>query len=123
MTKRVLSVGQCLPDASALSRFLSMHFEVHIEEADVEHDTLQKLKVTSYDLVMINRKLDADYSDGIELIQKIKNSTDLKPCALMLVSNYPEYQEQAVGVGAAYGIGKNEYRDPETVARLQPYLG
>lgn len=123
MTKRVLSVGQCLPDASALSRFLSTHFEVHIEEADVEQDTLHKLKATSYDLVMINRKLDADYSDGIELIQKIKNSPDLKPCTLMLVSNYPEYQEQAVGVGAAYGIGKNEYRDPETVARLQPYLG
>ncbi|QDT27012.1 hypothetical protein Pan153_12020 [Gimesia panareensis] len=123
MTKRVLSVGQCLPDASALSRFLNKHFEVQIEEADVEQDTLQKLKDTAYDLVMINRKLDADYSDGIELMQKIKNTPDVKPCTLMLVSNYVEYQEQAVGVGAAYGIGKNEYRDPETVARLQPYLG
>lgn len=123
MTKRVLSVGQCMPDASALSRFLNTHFEVQIDESDVEQDTLEKLKATAYDLVMINRKLDADYSDGIELMQTIKNTPDVKPCTLMLVSNFPEYQEQAVEVGAAYGIGKNEYRSPETVARLQPYLG
>lgn len=123
MTKRVLSVGQCVPDASALSRFLMTHFQVQIDESDVEHDTLERLKSTAYDLVMINRKLDADYSDGIELIQKIRNTPDVQPCTLMLVSNYPEYQEQAVGVGAAYGIGKNEYRDPQTVARLLPYLG
>jgi len=123
MTKRVLSVGQCLPDASALSRFLTTHFEVQIDESDVEQDTLEKLKANSYDLVMINRKLDADYSDGIELIQKIKNTPGTNAGALMLVSNFPEYQEQAVQIGAAYGIGKNEYRNPETVTRLQPYLG
>ncbi|QDT42511.1 hypothetical protein Pan241w_25950 [Gimesia alba] len=123
MAKRVLSVGQCMPDANAIARFLTTHFDVAIEESDLEFDTMEKLKQQSYDLVMINRKLDADYSDGIELIQKIKQSSDVKPCRLMLVSNYPEYQEQAVQAGAEYGIGKNEYRNPETVTRLAPYLG
>jgi len=32
-------------------------------------------------------------------------------------------QEQAVEVGAIYGIGKDQYRDPQTAARLKPYLG
>ena len=41
----------------------------------------------------------------------------------MLVSNHPEYQEEAVQVGAEYGFGKNEYQNPETVERLKPYLG
>tara|TARA_R110002095_G_scaffold207151_1_gene191841 strand:- start:20548 stop:20886 length:339 start_codon:yes stop_codon:yes gene_type:complete len=112
-----------MPDANGIARFLTSHFDVVIEESDVEVDTMEKLKQQSYDLVMINRKLDADYSDGIELIQKIKKSSDVKPCRLMLVSNFPEYQEEAVQAGAEYGIGKKEYRNPETVARLQPYLG
>lgn len=123
MSKRVLSVGQCVPDSSAITRFLSTHFDVEIDESDLETDTLEMLKQNAYDLVLINRKLDADYSDGIELIQKIQQTPGVKPCKLMLVSNYPEYQEEAVQAGAEYGIGKNDYRSPEAVSRLQPYLG
>ncbi|HAH46011.1 response regulator [Gimesia sp.] len=123
MVKRVLSVGQCVPDTSSLMRFLTSHFDVEIDQSDVETDTLEKLKASEYDLVLINRKLDADYSDGIELIQKIRATSEIKPSPLMLVSNYPEYQEQAVEVGAVYGIGKDQYRDPQTAARLKPYLG
>lgn len=123
MTKRVLSVGQCVPDTNSLVRFLTSHFDVDVEESDVEVDTMEKLKDHSYDLVMINRKLDADYSDGIQLIQKIKQSSEVKPCKLMLVSNFPEYQDEAVQAGAEYGFGKNDYRKPETVSRLKPHLG
>lgn len=122
MTKKVLSVGQCVPDTNSLVHFLTTNFDVEIDQSDVEADTLEKLKAQSYDLVTINRKLDADYSDGIELIQKIKNTSDVKPCKLMLVSNFPEYQEEAVAVGAEYGFGKNEYESPETVEKLKPYL-
>ncbi|WP_298865588.1 hypothetical protein [uncultured Gimesia sp.] len=123
MTKRVLSVGQCVPDTNSLVRFLTNNFSVEIDQSDVEVDTLEKMKKQSYDLVMINRKLDADYSDGIELIQKIKESSEVKSSRLMLVSNFPEYQEEAVQAGAEYGIGKNEYQNPETAEKLKPYLG
>jgi len=123
MTKRVLSVGQCVPDTNSLVRFLTSHFDVDVEESDVEVDTMEKLKDHSYDLVIINRKLDADYSDGIQLIQKIKHSSEVKPCKLMLVSNFPEYQDEAVQAGAEYGFGKNDYRKPETVSRLNSHLG
>ena len=123
MTKRVLSVGQCVPDTNSLVRFLTSNFDVDIDQSDVEIDTFEKIKNRSYDLIMINRKLDADYSDGIELIQKIKNTPELNPGKLMLVSNFPEYQEEAVKVGAEYGMGKNEYANPDTVEKLKPYLG
>lgn len=123
MTKRVLSVGQCVPDTNSLVHFLTSHFDVDIDQSDVEVDTLEKLKQSSYDLVVINRKLDADYSDGIELIQKIKSLPEIKSSHFMLVSNFPEYQDEAVEAGAEYGFGKNEYQNPETVSRLKPYLG
>tara|TARA_R110002095_G_scaffold154158_4_gene134000 strand:- start:2275 stop:2646 length:372 start_codon:yes stop_codon:yes gene_type:complete len=123
MTKRVLSVGQCVPDTNSLVRFLTSHFDVEIDQSDVEGDTLEKLKNQAYDLVMINRKLDADYSDGIDLIRKIRHTPELIPSKLMLVSNLAEYQDEAVEAGAEYGFGKNEYRNPETVSRLEPHLG
>lgn len=123
MTKRVLSVGQCVPDTNSLVHFLTSHFDVDIDQSDVEADTLEKLKQNPYDLVTVNRKLDADYSDGIELIRKIKRLPEIKSSHFMLVSNYPEYQEEAVDAGAEYGFGKNEYENPETVSRLKRYLG
>ncbi len=123
MTKRVLSVGQCVPDTNSLVHFMASHFDVEIDQSDVEVDTLEKLKQESYDLVVINRKLDADYSDGIELIRKIKNMPAIQSRHLMLVSNFKEYQEEAVEAGAEYGFGKNDYQDPATVSRLKPYLG
>lgn len=123
MTKRVLSVGQCVPDTNSLVQFMTSHFDVDIDQSDVETDTLEKLKHETYELVVINRKLDADYSDGIDLIRKIKNITAIQSNHLMLVSNFPEYQEEAVEAGAEYGFGKDDYQREETVARLKPYLG
>ena len=123
MTKRVLSVGQCVPDTNSLVQFMKSHFDVNIDQSDVETDTLEKLKHETYDLVVINRKLDADYSDGIELIHKIKNIPAMQSNHLMLVSNFPEYQEEAVEAGAEYGFGKDDYQKEETVTRLKRYLG
>ena len=42
---------------------------------------------------------------------------------VMLVSNYPQYQQQAVDAGAVPGFGKAELRSPTTLARLAEFLG
>ncbi len=71
----------------------------------------------------MNRKLDIDYSDGLEIIQRIASDSEAKRTPVMLVTNYPEHQEKSVALGGLYGFGKLEYGKPETLDRLEAVLG
>jgi len=122
MTRRVLSVGQCGPDHGALSRFLNSVFDVTIETATTATETFERLRQQPYDLVLINRKLDYDYSDGEEILRGMQADAQLKSLPVMLISNYPEAQANAVELGAVYGFGKDELGRSDVVTRLQPYL-
>ena len=73
-------------------------------------------------LVMVNRKLDADYSDGLEIIRKIKADPKLAATPCMLVTNYAEHQQAAVAAGAEPGFGKLAYDRPETREQLARFL-
>ena len=122
MSKRVLSVGQCVPDHGSISRFLHSTFDVVIDKADTAVDALDRLRKQAYDLVLINRKLDADYTDGTEILRLIKADTQIADTPVMIVTNYQEHQDNAVMLGAIYGFGKSELGASDVVARLQPYL-
>lgn len=123
MTRRVLDVGQCNPDHAAISRLLNEHFEVEIVRAHGESDTIAALQSGDFDLVLINRKLDRDYSEGLSILEKIKSESAMSHVAVMLVSNFPEAQESAVAAGAVYGFGKAELGNPDVVERLAAILG
>lgn len=101
---------------------LSKHFEVEIHQGHQADDTLARLREVTYDLVLINRKLDADYTDGLKIIETMKRDETLKEIPVMLVSNYPEHQEKAVAVGAEPGFGKQQLNDPATITKLQKHL-
>jgi CheY-like chemotaxis protein len=122
MPKRVLDVGQCGPDHATISSYLKKNFGCDVGSADGAIDTLDQLKNGQFDLVLVNRKLDADYSDGIEVIKQIKAEASLSRIPVMLVTNYPEHQEAAVAVGAIRGFGKLEFNNPDTRARLEEVL-
>lgn len=122
MPKTVLSIGQCIPDESALERFLKANFDVQIETSAHGSDALEQMKENSFDLVLVNRKLDADYSDGLNIIREMKQDESLKNIPVMLISNYPESQDEAVAEGALYGFGKLEYTRRETKERLSSVL-
>ena len=83
---------------------------------------MERLRVERFDLVLINRKLDADYSDGREIVRSIKQDSELAETPVMLVSNHDEAQQEAVELGAEYGFGKLEYADPRVIERLKPFL-
>jgi CheY-like chemotaxis protein len=85
-------------------------------------DTLQQLKSGQFDLVLVNRKLDSDYSDGIEIIRQIKADHAIAGVPVMLVTNYPEHQDAAIAAGAVPGFGKLEYNKPETLEKLAAVL-
>jgi two-component system, response regulator, stage 0 sporulation protein F len=123
MTRRVLSVGQCGPDQAAITRFLQGRFDVQVDRADQAADTLAALHDRPYDLVLINRKLDIDYSDGLEILRLLKADPRYQQLPVMLITNYPEYQDNAVMAGAVYGFGKQEFGSSDAVQRLEPYLG
>ena len=122
MTKRVLDVGQCGPDHATIQSYLTAHFDCGVVQTHGLADTLSELRTGDYHLVLINRKLDADYSDGIEIIRAIKADPETADVPVMLVTNYPEHQDAAEAAGAHRGFGKLEFDRPETREKLAAVL-
>lgn len=120
--KRILDVGNCGPDHAGVSRFFQSHFDCEVDQADRADDALAKLRAKAFDLVVVNRKLDIDYTDGIDVIKQIKNTAEIADVPVMLITNYPDHQELAIQAGAVRGFGKLEYNDPETVQRVKAVL-
>lgn len=120
--KTILDVGNCGPDHSALGSMLRKHFDVELLKADQLSDTLALLERQSVDLILINRKLDIDYSDGIDILHALKKSEAYRDIPVMLITNYAEHQQHAVGAGAILGFGKLELNAPETLKRLEAVL-
>jgi CheY-like chemotaxis protein len=122
MPKRVLDVGQCGPDHSSIRSYFTRNFGCEVVQVDDAAGALAELKGGQFDLVLVNRKLDCDYSDGIEVIRAIKADQETASVPVMLVTNYPEHQEAAIAVGAVRGFGKLEFQKPETRARVAEFL-
>ena len=119
----VLDVGNCGPDHSSIRSMLTTQFGTKVLQTDGLEDTLAALLNNSVDLVLINRKLDKDYSDGTLILKEIKAKLEYSDLPVMLVTNYPEYQATAVALGALPGFGKLEINLPETRAKLASVLG
>ena len=118
-----MSVGQCGPDHASISRFLNRHFDVEIRTADLPEDTMQRLREEPVDLILINRKLDADYSEGMDILRTLKADPALSLIPVMIVSNFEESQKAAVAEGAEYGIGKSELVSDVARERVAAVLG
>lgn len=101
---------------------LESRYGAEIAQAHGLDDTLAALSAGGVDLVLVNRKLDADYSDGLDIIKRIKGDAALAEVPVMLVSNYPNYQDEAVAAGAERGFGKAELAASATHERLDHFL-
>ncbi|MFO0900709.1 MAG: response regulator [Pirellulales bacterium] len=120
--KRVLDVGQCPPDHFALRRLLE-GMGAEVVQSHTLADTVAQLRAGRFDLVLINRKLDIDYSDGMVILEHLKRHAETREIPVMLVSNYPEAQAEAVAAGAEPGFGKAQLGAAETRQRLERVLG
>ncbi|NIL97269.1 MAG: response regulator [Planctomycetales bacterium] len=123
MTKLVLDVGNCGPDFAAIKALVEDHFDATVVSADLPADALQAVCHQRPDLVLVNRKLDADYSDGLRVIEQIKADPQLADIPCMLVTNYEEHQRAAMAAGAERGFGKLQLQAPQTLKRLAAFLG
>ena len=122
MGKRVLDVGNCVPDHTAIRGMLERSFGADVVQVDGPDDALAALRNAPFDLVLVNRKLDQDYSDGLDVIKTIKADAKLAQVPCMLITNYPDQQQTAVAAGAEYGFGKIELQSEQTRARLAKFL-
>lgn len=122
MTKRVLDVGNCSPDHSAIKQLLRTRFDCEVRQAHGAEDALAELGAGQFDLVLVNRKLDQDYSDGIDVIRRILAERGEQAPPVMLITNYAEHQDAAVAIGAKRGFGKLQFSEPETLQRLKAVL-
>ncbi len=101
---RVLDVGNCGYDHGKISQMLQRNFNAEVISADSASETLERLARESFDLILVNRKLDHDYSDGIEVIKLLKNHPEFSAIPVMMITNYPEHQEQAVAVARSTAL-------------------
>ena len=122
MTKRVLDVGNCVPDHAAIRGLIERNFDAQVVQADDLASAVAELQKQPADLVLVNRKLDLDYSDGMAIVRHLKADPQWSATPVMLITNYPEYQAEAIAAGAAPGFGKQELRSNETLERLRKFL-
>ncbi|MBI1249536.1 response regulator [bacterium] len=123
MPKQVLDVGNCGYDHNSVKSLIEGNFDAKVAQAHGYSDTLKKLREHSFDLVVINRKLDDDYSCGIELLKQIKADDQLRRIPVMLLSNHEDAQAAAEAAGAVPGFGKRALGAETTLQKLEPFLG
>jgi two-component system, chemotaxis family, chemotaxis protein CheY len=122
-SKKILSLGQCAADHAAISALLRRHFDAEVDDVDTFEDAESRLHDGNYDLVLVNRVLDRGGDSGVHFIAQVLAEPALCRPPVMLVSNYPDAQEQAVKLGAMPGFGKSALGAAATLTRLRRALG
>ena len=120
--KRILDIGQCAADHWSIRQLIEDNFDAHVVQAHSAREALEKLRAEKFDLLLVNRLLDADSSEGLGIVATIKTDPALRSTPVMLVTNYPEHQAAAVAAGAEPGFGKGSMNEPATLERLALYL-
>ena len=118
--KRVLDVGQCQIDGPRIGRFLKREFDCVVDRAHSKEEALKLAAANNYDLVFVNRLLALDRSPGIEVIAALHAA--YPALRVMLVSDYPEAQEEAVRQGALRGFGKSALESDATEELIRSVL-
>ncbi|MBX3394637.1 MAG: response regulator [Phycisphaerae bacterium] len=118
----VLDVGNCDPDHGMIRKMLLKHFDVEIDRVMFVDEAIEKLRKRSYDLVMFNRLIFDDGSEGIELLRRAKVEPSLAATPMMMISNFAEAQARAVAAGGVPGFGKDSIFAESTCELLSRYL-
>jgi len=113
MAIKILDVGQCGFDGSRMAALWRGRLGATVDHVSDGREAAERLKNGDYDIVLVNRVLDADHSSGLDVIEDLLRAKT--PVPVMLVSNLPEAQDAAVALGAVRGFGKADLDDPATL--------
>ena len=120
--KTVLDIGNCDADHLFLTTMLTSNFDATVLRAHKLADAISALENNSVDLIMINRLLDVDGSEGMDVFQEIKSNEKFKSIPAMLITNFDDHQEKAVAVGAIRGFGKSALSSDATKELIKEAL-
>jgi CheY-like chemotaxis protein len=122
MSKRVLSVGNCGYDNRAIKALIETHFPATVIAVDNLAQTLEQLRSDTYHLVLVNRVLERDRSEGLDVIRHLKSHPELNNLPVMMITNFPDHQQLAQQAGALEGFGKSSLQSEETRTKLAALL-
>ena len=120
MSKRILLVGHCGVDGPRLKDELSRALPgVEVERINSDDD-LRRTVGEGADLLLVNREPVGFEGEGLDLIKQVKG--EHPDCKVMLVSDYPEAQQEAQQAGAMKGFGKSEMGSPALAEHVKQAL-
>lgn len=119
---RILSVGQCGADHGSISMFLRASFGAEVTAAATHAQALAAIARGGFDLVLVNRVGDRDGASGLDLICALKQE-GAADVPVMLVSDYPDAQDEAQQLGARPGFGKSSLRTAAARLAVAEALG
>jgi len=122
VSKKVLDVGQCDADHSRISAWLGENFSVEIDRAHSHDEAIKMVHEVEYDLVLLNRIMDADGTAGMDVLNGIKSDAATRETNVMVISNFEDAQKSAVSSGAVEGFGKAAMNE-NALEKLKPFLG
>jgi hypothetical protein len=116
--RRIVLVGHCGPDMFMLKTAVSRAVPNAAVETVNDRAALDAY-LGDHSVFLINRVLDGAFESdsGIDLISRLSIQDGAPVC--VLVSNYPEAQEEAVANGARPGFGKSQLYDERTAEILR----
>lgn len=120
--RRVLSVGQCGFDEHNLRDFIERRYHARVLSVPSLTGALEMLARERFDLVLVNRIGASDGQSGLNLIRALQGGQFPDPPPVMLVSNLPEAQEEAMQHGALPGFGKTDLRGANKLPQLDEVL-
>ena len=121
MPKRVILVGHCNVDGPRLqSEIASCVDDAEVLRINTDGD-LRRVCAEGADLWLINREpVGFGRAGGVDLVRQVCGGRpDQK---VMLVSDYPEAQSEAVAAGAMPGFGKSDMGSPKLADTVRQAL-
>jgi DNA-binding NtrC family response regulator len=104
--KNVLLVGQCNYDGPRIKEILESNFNVSVDDIKTISEAKKMLVDSSYKLVLVNRIIDLNHEEGIQLVDHVVK--EHKSIPIILLSNHDDALATAVEHGAKEGFGKKE---------------
>ncbi len=121
--KKVLDVGQCGYDHSQIASLIRQAGAETVRAASKEEAlSILSQNPNAYGVILINRIIDNDHSEGMDILKVIKSTQNLKNIPVMIISNYTATQDEAVKAGAIQGFGKNQFGDAKLIEYIAGIL-
>lgn len=123
MSKRVLDVGNCGFDHGSIKSLIEANFDAEVIQAHDLDEAISQLDDSDFDLTLVNRVFDRNGESGLDLIRRITDGSNIRSTPVMLISNFANYQDEAVKLDAVRGFGKSQLNEKATLDKLRVHLG